>query len=467
MKIVKSPQPSSVRDALYVLRTQGESFIEIDYELDPYLGIANHYRTSFATSPAGSRTGDEPVVLYKAAGFDIPVLMGLFGSRRRNEWLMGAEPKRGARRFARQLSFPIPPVWTTNPSCQEREAKQFLAALPILTTTAMDAGPFLTSGVICAGDPDEGFVSVSIHRMRVLDDKHLTVWMLPGRDLQRLYQTATDARRTLPISINIGAPPVVYITSSLSAPFVRPGAGEIEAAGALLGSPIEIARCATNDTFCLAQSEIVIEGEILLETAAEYSDPSTSLGMPEFLGYMGRAQACLPVIEISGVFLRHGAVYQTFLGPGKEQSELLALPTEAGMLVDLNHVMAGDLDVLDAHYLAAGGGQLVLALRVHKRRDRAGSMEQLRDAITERHGLTKAVWVVDEDVDIHSSEDLLWASATRFQPSRDIYVRTGLPGFPLDPSQAPSYLEATYPSTNKYLFDLTVPVKLRPSFKRI
>ena len=392
--------------------------------------------------------------------------MGLFGSRQRNDRLLGAKPGQAAPWLAHCLASPVPPIWTAEAACHAEHATEGLKALPILTTTAEDAGPYLTSGVVCAGDPDTGFVNVSIHRMRALDDRHLTIWILPGRDLEVLYRQAVSEGRSLPVSINIGVPPALYVTSSLSKPFVRPGTGELETAGALLQAPIEIARCTTCDTFCIAQSEIVIEGYILGEVADEFSDPETRLGMPEFLGYMGKAQSALPLIAVTGVFHRPDAIYQTFLGPGKEQSEMLALPTEAGMILHLNEALASDMEILDVHYLAPGGGQLMAALRVRKLRESQDLMARTRDAVTARHALTKAIIVVDEDVDIRSPEDLLWALSTRFQPSRDLYVQGRMPGFSLDPSQSIGYLDPHASLTDRYLLDLTAPLTLRPNFRR-
>lgn len=397
----------------------------------------------------------------------MPVAMGCFGSRARNEWLLGASPGFGAQHFAMKLGSQIAPRWCDSPPCREQRANEGLDALPVLTTTADDAGPYLTAGIVCAGDPDLGFASVSIHRMRVLDATRLTIWILPGRDLDHLYRKALAQHRQLPVSINIGAPPVVYLTSCLSEPFVQPGHGELETAGALLGAPIDIARCATNATFCLAQSEIVVEGMLLADTADERANADASGAMPEFLGYMGNALSALPVIEVSAVFHRHAAVYQAFLGPGKEQSELLALPVEAGLLRHFAQQSDADLAVLDAHYLSAGGGQLIVVLRVRKHRDEPGAMTRLRDEVVARHRLVKAIWVVDEDVDIHSPDDLFWAMATRFQPSRDLHLQSTVPGFPLDPSQGIGYLDAFACRTDKYLLDLTAPLALRQRFRRI
>ncbi|WDD95459.1 UbiD family decarboxylase [Burkholderia sp. FERM BP-3421] len=458
--------PHSLRDALDAWRAR-DALVEMDAGLDPHLEIAAHYRTHFAVSPGSPRSGDEPVVLYTGANGRMPVAMGCFGSRARNEWLLGASPGSGARHLALKLGARIAPRWCAAPPCREEQAPAGLDALPILTTTADDAGPYLTAGIVCAGDPDRGFASVSIHRMRVLDATRLTIWILPGRDLDQLYRKALDQRRPLPISINIGAPPAVYLASCLSAPFVEPGRGELETAGALLGKPIDIARCATNETFCLAQSEIVIEGMLLADTADERAHAAARGAMPEFLGYMGDAHAALPVIEVSAVFHRRSPIYQAFLGPGKEQSELLALPTEAGMIRYFAQRPGADLAVLDVHYLSAGGGQLIAVLRVRKHRDTDGAMARLRDEVIARHRLVKAIWVVDEDIDIHSPEDLFWAMATRFQPSRDLHLQAAVPGFPLDPSQGIGYLDAAACRTDKYLLDLTAPLALRQRFQRI
>lgn len=459
--------PISMRDALFNLRKNGEKVIEIESALDPHLGIAEHYRRRFATSPAVQRSGEEPIVIYKPAGFNFPVLMGMFGSRRRNEYLLGAQPEQGVHHLAKCFSSPIQPIWISNAPCHEHRAEKNLNALPILTTTSKDAGPYLTSGVVCAGSPEMGFYNVSIHRMRLVDSRHLTIWMLPGRDLETLYHQAVSEGRPLPVSINIGVPPALYITSSLSKPFVKPGSGELEAAGAILQQPLAITRCITSETFCIAESEIVIEGFIRGEMAEEFSDPLCRYGMPEFLGYMGKAQAALPLIEVSGVFHHSDAIYQTLLGPGKEQAEMLALQTEAGVLKNLKQLFKGDIEILDVHYLAPGGGQLMVALRVRKIYECEKLLASIRDSVIACHALTKVVIMVDEDTDIHSPEDLLWAFATRFQPSRDLHIQGRSKGFPLDPSQSMGYLDPHAPITDKYLIDLTVPIQMRSAFMRV
>lgn len=459
---------SGLRGLLAELAQAGHPALPIGAPLRPHLEIAGHYLAHFATSPACSRSGDEPCVLYEGEGSPMPVLLGLYGSRRRNGWLLHGGGSGGdtAMRLAQMLEARLPPVLVHAAPCHQVRREEGLLALPVLTTTPVDAGPYLTSGLVCALDPDTGRPNVSIHRMRVLDSHRLTIWMLPGRDLDRMHQRALAGGRPLPVSINIGVPPAVYLTSSLSAPFIGAGDSELAWAGAVQGHPVAMARCRSNSAWCIAASEIVIEGEISGETADEFADPVQRWAMPEFLGYMGQGRASLPVVTVSGVWHRRDPIYQAFLGPGKEQSELLALPTEAGLIAQLNAAHGSELQVLDAHHLAAGGGQLLLALRVRKLREEPGTMQRLLNAVISRHRLSKAVWVVDEDVDIHSPEDLMWAFATRFQPGRDLHLRHGEPGFPLDPSQQPGYLDDQRPVTDKFLMDLTAPLADGARFAR-
>jgi 3-polyprenyl-4-hydroxybenzoate decarboxylase len=63
----------------------------------------------------------------------------------------------------------------------------------------------------------------------------------------------------------------------------------------------------------------------------------------------------------------------------------------------------------------------------------------------------KHVFVVDDDIDIHDSEQIEWAMATRFQGDRDLVTRHEK-GSSLDPSSDLDTRETT-----KLGFDLTIP----------
>ncbi len=79
---------------------------------------------------------------------------------------------------------------------------------------------------------------------------------------------------------------------------------------------------------------------------------------------------------------------------------------------------------------------------------------EVRNAIAAAFGSfadVKHVFVMDDDIDIFSSDQFDWALSTRFQADRDIVVMSGARAYPLDPSLFGSRTGA------KAGFDLTVP----------
>lgn len=456
-----------LRAVLARLEAAGEPVIYVDLPLDPRHEIARHYLDTFATSPATSRPGPEPCVLYTRAGRGLPVLMGLFGDRRRNRALLGGGTGSTAAFLGGHLDARLAPVRVNAAAAHAHRLEDGLYGLPVLTLTPLDAGPYITSGLVMARDPLTGRPNVSIHRMRVIDRERLTIWMLPGRDLDRIHRAALAAGTPLEVSINIGIDPVVALTSSVTAPFLAAGESELDWAGAIAGAPVAIAACRTHGGLCLAGSEIVIEGRIGAATAPEAEPGGAGFSLPEFLGYMGRAQPSLPVVEVSGVFHRPDALYQTLLGPGKEQSELLAIPIEAGLFRTVGAAFADDFALLEVRLMAAAGGLLCAVARIDKRRERPGMAREVLARVRADHPFTKLVLLVDADVDPWSDEDLFWALTTRFQPSRDLHVSGGARGFPLDPSQAAGYLGGEGPLTDLGVLDLTVPLDQRPRFTRL
>ena len=76
--------------------------------------------------------------------------------------------------------------------------------------------------------------------------------------------------------------------------------------------------------------------------------------------------------------------------------------------------------------------------------------------------------LVDDDVDIFDSNDVLWAMNTRFQGDRDIITIPGVRCHPLDPSSSPEYSNSISDIgiSCKTIFDCTVPFEMKDRFKR-
>lgn len=80
----------------------------------------------------------------------------------------------------------------------------------------------------------------------------------------------------------------------------------------------------------------------------------------------------------------------------------------------------------------------------------------------------KHVILVDEDVDIFDTNDVLWAMNTRFQGDVDILTLPGVRCHPLDPSSNPAYSPSIRDAgiSTKTIFDCTVPFALKDRFRR-
>jgi len=218
----------------------------------------------------------------------------------------------------------------------------------------------------------------------------------------------------------------------------------------------------------IARAEIVLEGEILAgERIREDAQTGTGYAMPEFPGYLGKAQAELPVIRVTAVTHRRNPILQTIVGPGEEHTNLVGIPTEASILRLVDNSMPGRLANVYCH--SSGGGKYLAILQFRKRQA-SDEGRQRQAAITAFAAFPelKHVILVDEDVNLFDTNDVLWAMTTRYQGDASTAFIPGVRCHPLDPSQSPDFspfLRAQGTSC-KTIFDCTVPYDLKERFRR-
>lgn len=461
---------ADLRTALAGLDLMPGELVRVREEVPARFGASSHY-AKWAGTPAPPPTGPGPAVLFERVAPDRAnaearaVLMGLYGTRRRAAALLGTTPAELPRRLLEAVASPVPPVRAREGRSPARETlAPDLTALPVPVLTAEDAGPYLTLGAVLATDPETGVRNLSIHRMCVQGPDLLSIWMVPGRDLEAAHRSALRAGRPLPVAIHLGLGPAVLLSSCCPAALVPPGLDELGVAGALGGAPVELLPCATVDTEYIADAEYVLEGELTAGLSPE--NPRGPAATPEFLGYQGRAHPSLPTVRITGITARDGAILQAVSGPGHEQSVLLGFGMEAAVLGRLRELDAPVTSVL-CH--TAGGGQLMVVLQWDKRSaDDDETVRKASASVLEEFRMAKMVVSVDTDVDLESDEDLWWAMTTRMQADRDVLVLPDREGFPLDPTQSTAYSPTVSADgrTAKAVFDCTVPHALRDRFRR-
>ncbi len=466
---------TDLRSALEVLSRHPRHLAVTSKPVDPYLELAAVHRMAGAGTPVAHPTRIGPALLFESVrGFPgWRIVTGVMASRERTALLLDSSIDRLPFRLLESLERPIPAALTANPAppCQQvvhRDDIDLRQLVPVPTATAQDAGPYLCLALLRAEDPETGQSDVTIHRMCVLGPDRLSVYFVPGRHIEQFLLKAEAAGRPFPVSINVGLDPAIYLASCFEPPTTPLGFDELGIAGALRGAPVELAPCLTVNAKAIAHAELVIEGEILPgERAREDELTGAGFAMPEFPGYLGRAQASVPVVRVRCVTHRRNPIFQTLTGPALEHTALTGIPTEASILRLVEDSMPGRL--LNVYCHPAGGGKYLAILQFRKRSlADEGRQRQAALAAFAAFGELKHVILVDEDVNIYDTNDVLWAMTTRYQGDVSTVFIPGVRCHPLDPSESPDFnpLIRAPGVSCKTIFDCTVPFPLKDRFVR-
>ncbi len=472
-------QTPDLRSALELLQTLPGEYVATNVEVDPRAELSGVYRYVGAggTCQRPTRKNGPVMMFNKIKGFDdISVVIGLNGSRKRVSHFLNCPQEKLGHLLKDSVQNAIAPVEVSanNAQCQEvvhlatDPNFDLRKLLPAPTNTEEDAGPYITMGLCYASDPGSGESDITIHRLCVQSRDELSMWLTPGRHIDAFRMKAEAAGKPLPISISIGVDPAIEIAACFEPPTTPLGFDELSIAGALRGHPVEMVKCKTINEKAIAHAEIVIEGELLPNVRVR-EDQNTDSGkaMPEFPGYTGEAKAALPVIKVKAVTHRHNPIWRTTVGPGEEHVNMAGIPTEASILDMVERAMPGKLLNVFAH--SAGGGKLLAVMQFKK----SGPVDEGRQRQAALLAFSafpelKHVILVDEDVDIFDSDDVMWAMQTRYQGDVDTVFIPGVRCHPLDPSQTPEYSPSILQTgmSCKTIFDCTVPFHLKAHFER-
>lgn len=382
--------------------------------------------------------GGKVLVANNITGYpDARMISSLYATQDRTARLFGVEEYKDAKSvILHSLRNPIAPkeVEAKDAPCQEitimpEEFDQVTDVLPIVTHTPEDGGRIFGSGHHYFGPPwvPDGGTQFSMYRMAFRDsNKFASVNMVPGG--QGDVICSRHKGKKIPCTVNI-CPPVGIELMGVSSfnPIVFPGmTDEIGMAGALQGSPVEIVKAKTVDAYAIAQSEWVLEGYVLEGERRWETDEAERLGKqgeaklhPEWARYMGRAYRTPRSFELTAITRRadkpfyytphFGAIWYT-------------IPFICASIYEMCDRMAPGFvqDVAGWTGLTTWGG-IVVKVKKQRRSDE-GLQRNIMGAIMTTHRGMRLCIVVDEDINIWSPEDVMWAFQSRVSPRRDIVV---------------------------------------------
>jgi 2,5-furandicarboxylate decarboxylase 1 len=319
-----------------------------------------------------------------------------------------------------------------------------LNEIPILTYYQRDGGPYITSGVIIAKDPETGIRNASIHRMLLLGKDRLTARIVP-RHLYTYHKRAEELNEPLELAIAIGMHPATLLATTTSVPI---NVDELEVANNFHQGKMNLIKCETVDLE-VPECEILLEGRMLPHERAE---EGPFVDLTDTYDVVRQE----PVIELDKMHYRHDSMYHAIMPAGFEHKLLQGLPQEPRIFSAVQNTVPTVKNVA-----LTEGGCCWLHAAISIQKQTQGDGKNVIMAALAAHPSLKHCIVVDGDVDIFDAEDIEYAIATRVKGDEDILIVPGARGSSLDPCATP---EGT---TTKIGVDATKPLDKLEKFERV
>jgi UbiD family decarboxylase len=301
-----------------------------------------------------------------------------------------------------------------------------LARFPAPVWHRHDGGPFIGSGsIVIMRDPDRdeaggGWINASIYRVQVHGRNKVTIQFdHAGRHGAIIARKYWEAGKPCPLAVVNGQDPALFIAGF---EYLPAGQSEYEFAGAIKGAPIEVHPGPLTGLPIPAQAEIVFEGHLL--PMSETVLPEGPFG--EFTGYYAWEARPAPVMEVTAVHHRDDPI---LLGspPMKPPRFHFGLPFRAATVWQ-NLETAGVTDVVGAWQHVS---QLMTVVALKQRYD--GHAKRAALVAAAHSYMARIVVVVDEDIDPSNLNDVMWAVATRCEPSEQLDIIRNAWSSALDP----------------------------------
>jgi 2,5-furandicarboxylate decarboxylase 1 len=402
-----------------------------------------------------TRKKNVAVLIEHVDGFTIPVVANLLGTKKRLATALGVEEADLIPSYLDRREKPVRPVIVADGPVKEVEIVKnvdIARTMPVLTHHEKDAGPYFTSAVTIARDPETGIRGMGIHRIQVRDQK--TVALFLATPPLSLFLAKAEARGIpLEIAILIGLDPLTFFSSVCWAP---EGTDKFDIAGGLSGRPIELVKCSTIDLEIPALAEFALEGKVV----PGERQPEGPFGESTGYYFMSRN----PVAEITAITHRKDPIYQALVPfCGNEEMVLLDVGWEMGHLRELQNLFPF---VRKVHF----SNTLLTAVAQIEKTSDEDSVKLIGSLLA--NPFIKIAIIVDSDVDPHDAEEVNWAIATRVQPERDVVVKGGMDGLVIDPSTwdpevSTDFYSSVITRTSKLGVDATKPLNDIERYRKI
>ena len=312
-----------------------------------------------------------------------------------------------------QKSGPVTEIFDDAPSFEK---------IPILKTWHKDAGKFITFGLVATRHPETDIRNLGVYRMQILDKTHaLMHWQKHKRGAHH-YDMKKEKGEKIEVAIVIGADPATVFSAVAPVP---EGLDKYLFAGIVRKTGIKTVKCKTVDLEVPANAELVLEG---------YVDPSDIRMEGPFGDHTGyyTPPEPYPTFTLTGIIRREKPIYlTTIVGKPILEDAFIGKVIERSFLPLIKMFQP---EVADFSMPASGWFQGIAIISIKKRYPGQAKKVMMGLWGLGQLALTKIFIVVDEDVNVHDINDVIWAVTTRADAARDIIIINNTPTDTLDPA---------------------------------
>jgi 4-hydroxy-3-polyprenylbenzoate decarboxylase len=425
-----------VHELIQVLEEKGH-LKRVKAQVDTDLEIAEILRrVMYANGPA--------ILFENVKGYDIPVLGNAFGSIERLELALETTdfteigqritdmtkmeiPKGIFNKLKKlpelsKMSESFPNLEKSGPVTEIIDEDPAFDKIPIIKSWPKDAGKFITFGLTATKHPDTGVRNLGVYRIQIIDQKHaLMHWQKHKRGAHHQL-ISKEKGKAIEVAIIIGGEPATIFSAVAPVP---EGLDKYLFAGITRKKGINTVKCKTVDIEVPANAEIVLEGYV------DSSDIRDEGPFGDHTGYYTPKEP-YPTFTLTGIMRRKNPVYiTTVVGKPILEDAYIGKVIERSFLplIRMFHP-----EVIDFNMPSAGWFQGMAIISIKKTYPGQAKKVMMGLWGMGQLSLTKMFVVVDEDINVHDTNDVIWAVTTRTDAARDITIIDRTPTDTLDPA---------------------------------
>ena len=382
-----------------------------------------------------------PALLFEnVEGYDIPVLINMYGTEQRMAWALGVErlddlvervhhvlglmqgPPQGVMAKMktlmelREMASFQPKVVKSGP-CQEvvvTGEDVDLNRFPILKCWPMDAGRYITLPLVMTKDPETGTRNLGTYRIQVYDARTAAMhWQTHKVGTHHYRVGGEKGLERLDVAVALGGDPATIWTGSAPVP---PEMDELMVAGFIRQEGVELVKAKTVDLEVPAHAEMVIEGYVVP------GDEAVEGPFGDHTGYYSMADT-YPVFHVTAITHRRDPIYPTIIvGRPPMEDYFMGKVTERVFLPVIRTVLP---EVVDINMPAEGVFHNLVILSIKKE-----YRGHARKAVYGLWGLglmslAKSIVVVDHFVNVHDLSEVTWRVTNNIDPAQDVFFASG------------------------------------------